>query len=280
MEQQGNKFISPGGWFSMIYPNDWSEFEDGEGSFLFYNPEKWTGNFRISAYKPSGKEAGNMDYGREFVKLELKENSAASLVTVGRLECAYSKEMFLEEEAYYVTHTWIIGIRDVAFECSFTVPKGGDCTEAEAVIASLEARKEGEKYEAELIPVRLSEIFLINESYDFVASAVKDKLKKDFQGVEDDLENIQQIIKIGDIKQKQREVWLSFGMVVCTILCNEIEGFQWRTLIDGNREAPVLLHLESNVLIDPMKLVWSKVKNGEQPDVIEEYKQAMEQITK
>ncbi|MDD3210626.1 DUF3805 domain-containing protein, partial [Bacteroides graminisolvens] len=26
MEQQGNKFISPGGWFSMIYPNDWSEF--------------------------------------------------------------------------------------------------------------------------------------------------------------------------------------------------------------------------------------------------------------
>ncbi|MPM40384.1 hypothetical protein SDC9_87024 [bioreactor metagenome] len=183
----------------MIYPNDWSEFEDREGSFLFYNPEKWTGNFRISAYKPSGKEAGNMDYGREFVKLELKENSAASLVTVGRLECAYSKEMFLEEEAYYVTHTWITGIRDVAFECSFTVPKGGDCTEAEAVIASLEARKEGEKYEAELIPVRLSEIFLINESYDFVASAVKDKLKKDFQGVEDDLENIQQIIKIGDI---------------------------------------------------------------------------------
>jgi hypothetical protein len=69
-------------------------------------------------------------------------------------------------------------------------------------------------------------------------------------------------------------------MVVCTILCNEIEGFQWRTLIDGNREAPVLLHLESNVLIDPMKLVWSKVKNGEQPDVIEEYKQVMEQITK
>ncbi|MDD4417319.1 MAG: DUF3806 domain-containing protein, partial [Bacteroides graminisolvens] len=33
-------------------------------------------------------------------------------------------------------------------------------------------------------------------------------------------------------------------------------------------------------LIDPMKLVWSKVKNGEQPDVIEEYKQVMEQITK
>ena len=35
----------------MLYPADWNEFEDGEGSFLFYNPSEWTGNFRISAYK-------------------------------------------------------------------------------------------------------------------------------------------------------------------------------------------------------------------------------------
>ncbi len=32
---QGKKFISPGAWFSMNYPSDWNEFEDGEGSFLF-----------------------------------------------------------------------------------------------------------------------------------------------------------------------------------------------------------------------------------------------------
>ena len=31
---QGKKFISPGAWFSMNYPSDWNEFEDGEGSFL------------------------------------------------------------------------------------------------------------------------------------------------------------------------------------------------------------------------------------------------------
>ena len=29
---QGKKFISPGAWFSMNYPSDWNEFEDGEGS--------------------------------------------------------------------------------------------------------------------------------------------------------------------------------------------------------------------------------------------------------
>ena len=49
------KYISPGSWFSLEYPNDWREFEDEEDSFLFYNPEKWNGNFRISAYR--GKSA-------------------------------------------------------------------------------------------------------------------------------------------------------------------------------------------------------------------------------
>ena len=84
---QGKKFISPGTWFSMIYPSDWSEFEDGEGSFLFYNPEHWTGNFRISAYKEDAAAPGGMNYGKDSVRQELKENPSASLVKVGHLEC-------------------------------------------------------------------------------------------------------------------------------------------------------------------------------------------------
>ena len=91
---QGKKFISPGAWFTMIYPSTWSEFEDGEGSFLFYNPDVWTGNFRISAFKADAAARGSINYGREAVKQELKDNPSASLVKVGRLECAYSKEMF------------------------------------------------------------------------------------------------------------------------------------------------------------------------------------------
>ena len=35
---QGKKFISPGAWFSMNYPSDWNEFEDGEGSFFSITP--------------------------------------------------------------------------------------------------------------------------------------------------------------------------------------------------------------------------------------------------
>jgi len=142
---QGKKFISPGAWFSMNYPSDWNEFEDGEGSFLFYNPDVWTGNFRISAFK------GKAGYGKDAIRQELKENDSASLVKVGTWECAYSKEMFQEEGTYYTSHLWITGVDDIAFECSFTVPKGGVVKEAEDVIATLEVRKEGQKYPAELI---------------------------------------------------------------------------------------------------------------------------------
>ena len=164
----------------------------------------------------------------------------------------------------------ITGIGNIAFECSFTVPKGGSVKEAEEVIATLEIRKEGEKYPAELIPVRLSEIYQINESYEWVVSTVKEELKKDFQGVEDDLEKLQQVIDSGKIGPKKKDEWLAIGITVCTILANEVEGMEWKTLIDGNREAPVLDYKDR--IIDPMKIAWSKVKAGQPCNVIEEYK--------
>ena len=263
---QGKKFISPGAWFSMIYPADWNEFEDGEGSFLFYNPTEWTGNFRISAYK------GDATYGSEVIRQELKENASATAVKIGSLECAYSKEMFQEDGVYYTTHLWITGMGDMAFECSFTVGKGASVAEAEAVIASLEVRKEGVKYPAEVIPVRLSEIYQINEAYEWVAATVKEKLKKDFQGMEEDLSSMQQIIDGGSIAPKKKEAWLSLGIVLCVILANEVDGLEWMILIDGNREAPVLQNTATGECIDPMKLVWSKVRAGEACSLAETYK--------
>ena len=207
---QGKKFISPGAWFSMNYPSDWNEFEDGEGSFLFYNPDVWTGNFRISAFK------GKAGYGKDAIRQELKENDSASLVKVGTWECAYSKEMFQEEGTYYTSHLWITGVDDIAFECSFTVPKGGVVKEAEDVIATLEVRKEGQKYPAELIPVRLSEIYLINEGYEWVVSTVKQELKKDFRY------NI-----------KQRGGMLAKGRLL---------GIQFLTLFEENRYFDISAH--------------------------------------
>lgn len=96
------KYISPGGWFSLEYPMGWHEFEDTEESFLFYNPDRWTGNFRISAYKDEAA-----DYGPQCIAYELKENTSSALVKVGKWDCAYSAETFQEEGAWYTTHIWV-----------------------------------------------------------------------------------------------------------------------------------------------------------------------------
>lgn len=254
----------------MRYPATWSEFEDEEESFLFYNPDEWTGNFRISAYK------GGAGYGAASVRQELKENASAKPVQVGGATCAYSLEMFEEAGAYYTTHFWVVGMDDIAFECSFTVAKGGSIREAEQVIASLELRKEGVKYPAELIPIRLSEVYQINEAYEWVSSQVKETLKLDFQGAEEDVEKMQRLVDLGKIGAKKRDAWLSLGIVLCVILSNEVDGMEWRTLVDGNRECPVLLHVPTGRWTDPMKLAWSRVKAGEAVDLREAYERGVE----
>jgi len=275
---QFKKFISPGAWFSMIYPTNWSESEDSENTFLFYDPVNWNGNFRISAYRKDAKFSDAKYFGKDSVQQELKTNETAALVKVGRYECAYSKEMFQEEGTYYVSHIWIVNAGNVAFECSFTVPKGGEVTDAQNIIESLEVRPEGQKYPAEIIPIRVAEISLVNEAYDWTVSTVKKQLKKDFQGVEEDLEKMQTVVESGSITPKQKEAWLSLGITICVILTNELEGFEWMTLIDGNREAPVLQYTPTEQVIDPMRLVWSKIKAGEPCNVVEEYKNIIEKL--
>ena len=257
MMAQLKKYISPGAWFSMSYPASWNEFEDTEDSFLFYNPDEWTGNFRISAYR------GGASYGSDCIQQELKANPSARRVLLGTLTCAYSREDFEEDGTPYTTHFWVTGKGDMAFECSFTVPRGGAADEAEQVIRSLQVREAGKKYPAELIPIRLSEIYQIDESYDWATRKVKEVLKKDFQGMETDIDSLQQLIDRSLFAPKKREAWLSLGIVLCVILTNETDGWEWCTLVDGNREAPVLQCVETRQVVDPMKLVWSRVKAGE-----------------
>ena len=101
---------------------------------------------------------------------------------------------------------------------------------------------------------------------------MKEYLKKDFQGQEEDIANMQQVMDSGNIGAKKKEAWLALGITLCAILANEVEGFEWRTLIDGNREAPVLVNVADGAMIDPLTLVWSKVKAGEACYLAEIYK--------
>ena len=227
------KYISPGGWFSLEYPATWSEFEDTEESFLFYNPNKWNGNFRISAYK----DAAN-DYGRQCIAYELKNNPTSTLIKVGEWECAYSAETFQEEGAWYTTHIWVTGKGDICFECSFTVSKGGERTPAEDIIRTLSVRtgKEGR----EIIPIRVLEIGEVNAAFEWTSTTVKKTLTKDFTSQEADIEKLQKLIDGGKIQANQRTAWESIGLAFGTILENEMDGMTWVSVIDGHNEYPAI----------------------------------------
>lgn len=249
------KYISPGGWFSLEYPDSWSEFEDSEGTFLFYNPNKWCGNFRISAFKDVSK-----DYGRQSIAYELKENPTSVVIKIGNWDCAYSTETFQEEGAWYTTHIWITGKDEFSFECSFTVAKGGERTPAETIIRSLKVRTTDDFRKQEIIPIRILEIGEINEAFDYVSTTIKKTQSKDFTSQESDIERLQKMIDTGKFSNDQRHVWESIGLTWGTILENEIDGMLWVTVIEGRKEYPALQFQNSSLLINPAAIIWEKAK--------------------
>ena len=263
------KFISPGGWFSLEYPAAWSEFEDTEESFLFYNPNQWSGNFRISAYKDAAK-----DYGRQCIAYELKNNPTSCAVKVGEWDCAYSAETFQEEGAWYTTHIWVTGKDDISFECSYTVAKGGERNPAEGIIRSLIVRtgKEGK----EIIPIRVLEIGEVNAAFEWVSTTIKKNLTKDFTSQEEDLEKLQKLVDGGKIQANQRTAWESLGLAFGTILENEMDGMTWVTVVDGSKEYAALQF--GDLLIDPASLVWNKIKAKQPLDLNAEFASIKSQV--
>ena len=256
------KFISPGGWFSLEYPATWSEFEDTEESFLFYNPNQWNGNFRISAYKDTSKE-----YGRQCIAYELKNNPTSTSVKVGEWDCAYSAETFQEEGEWYTTHIWVTGKDDICFECSFTVAKGAERLVAEEIIRTLAVRNG--KEDLEIIPIRILEIGDVNAAFEWASTTVKKTLTKDFTSQEADIEKLQKLVDGGKIQLNQRVAWESIGLAFGTILENEMDGMTWVSVIDGSKEYAALQF--ENLLYNPAALVWDKVKAKQPVDLKAEF---------
>lgn len=261
------KYISPGGWFSLEYPANWHEFEDTEESFLFYDPDKWSGNFRISAY-----EGASRNFGAECVKEELRGNPSASLAMIAGAQCAYSAETFQEEGAWYTAHFWVIDYQEICIECSFTVAKGGDEEIAKAIIRTIHIRRNDKTCPKEIIPVRISEIGEINAAYEWASTTIKKLLTKDFSGLEPDIEKIQEVMESGRFQPQQRMAWENFGIAFGTILVNEMDGMEWVTVIDGKEEYPVLQFANSDMLVNPVALVWEKVRKKMPCDLKAEFK--------
>lgn len=268
------KYISPDAWFSMEYPKAWYEFEDGEGSFLFYNPEKWNGNFRISA------ERGYSDhYGEEVLTEEARKYPNYKRIKLACGNALYNSFEFAEEESNFVSYHWLYAVKEMFFECTFTVIVGESNQIALDILNSIEVRALDKKYPAEIIPIRLSEIYRVDNDFEWVTNLIKDKYAIPFQGVEEDIVSLDKVKNDGLIASKKREQWQAVGITLASILANEVEGVEWYTLIDGNREDPVLYYLPNGKMIDPMKLVWSKIKSGEDFTIEGSYQEALSSLT-
>ena len=98
------KFISPYGWFSINYPDSWFEFEDEEGSFLFYNPNRWTGNLRVSAFKDNSR-----NYAHQMLEEEQKNYPNAYLKNIGGWDSVITKEDFTEGGQEYTSYIYLLG---------------------------------------------------------------------------------------------------------------------------------------------------------------------------
>ena len=267
------KYISPGGWFSLEYPSRWNEFEDEKCSFLFYDPETWSGNFRISAFKDS-----SVDFAEQCMVDELNSNSLSSSVRIKDKKCVYSCERFTEKGESYDSHFWVTGSGDVSIECSFTVKAGESKEAAESIIASLVLRPDNERLPMEVIPIRILEINMVNEAYDWAVSVIKEKLKKDFTSSCQDIVSLQKMIDDGHFKSDQKDCWSSLGIVFGTIIVNEMDGMDWVTVVDGEKEYPALRFNDTSVMVYPTELIWEKIHQGIKCDLKCEFESIYHQV--
>ena len=249
------KFISPYAWFSMEYPDSWYEFEDEEGSFLFYNPNKWTGNLRVSAFKDESR-----NYAKQLMHDELRQYPQAQMKRIGPWDTVASTEDFEEEGHTYTSYLYLLGAGNTAVEVSFTVSKDIAPKEAERVIASLEIRDEKRHYPKEIIPVRVWEIHQVDEAFDWMVKAIKKTQKKDFTGAYQEIPRLQQLVDSGIYSPGQRETWEALGIAFGVILVNEMDGMEWVTVVDGKKEFPALCFTGTDFYMEPMKYFSDKMK--------------------
>lgn len=233
------KFISPSSWFAFTYPVEWFEFSEEADCFLFYNPEKWNGNFRISAYRDASSS-----FGDSMMRQALKA-SGAKLSKVGRWETIYSAESFTEQLVEYITHRWTIGCGQTCVECSFTeeVQSGDAIGIVNALIASLEILQPRDTFHNQYIPVRVSEVDLIESCYATIEELGMKLFKERFRELDYNVRLMQKIAQRPELtKQLGTDAGAVMGITLCALLTESIEGLEWNTYINGKVEAPVLMY--------------------------------------
>ncbi len=250
------EYISPGSWFYICLPDGWHEFEDSEDCFLFYNPECWNGNFRISAYKGERN-----DYARRCMADEIRQTQGSKQTRIGTWDCVTFRVDFQEEGTDYTTYFWVTGAQDVLVECSLTVKEGESPQLGEDIVKTLRLRRPGETWK-QVINVRLPEISRINSGYEWASKEVKKQLRKDFTSSQEDIEKLQTLVDKLAAMPKDRAALSDIGIAFGVILVEEMDGLHWVSVIDGANEYPALRFEDTDVFFYPTDFLYETKKAG------------------
>ena len=124
-------FTSQDGWFSLILPVDWDEYNDGEeGTHAFFNSKSWTGNLRITPIRWENTAGPIEDKAAKFIKKRLADNKQAVKIILGNWNCVHYKKEIKEGANSFVVYYWETGKADSILICSFTIDKKRDDSRA------------------------------------------------------------------------------------------------------------------------------------------------------
>jgi hypothetical protein len=116
-------FTTPDALFSWVLPPDWSEYDDDEGTYCFFNTISWTGNFRITPLKLNPKNSV-----ASTISEQISNNANAIEVKIGDYDCAFYKRDITQDEDSLVIYFWITGMENYLFTCSFVIDKDQEST--------------------------------------------------------------------------------------------------------------------------------------------------------
>ena len=165
-------------------------------------------------------------------------------------------------------------------ECSFTASIEEHLGIVNALIASLEILQPRDTYHNQYIPVRVSEVDLIESCYATIEDLGMKLFKERFRDFDYNVRLLQKIAQRPELtKQLGVDAGAVMGIVLCALLTESIEGLEWNTYVNGKVEAPVLMYGTACVA-RPMLLFGKQgalLTEVEMVDVVEEIRARIEE---
>ena len=132
-------FTSEQGWFTMKIPPNWSEYDDEEGTYAFFDTSHWTGNFRVTPLKIDGPD--NSDSLKNYIDDDYNKNKDLNPVRskVNDFNCvSYSKRIDQDGDKQTLYY-WVLGKPGFIFICTYTVDtKNEDTADNKAELSKVE----------------------------------------------------------------------------------------------------------------------------------------------